>query len=169
MEKNSSKSLIISYGILLGIVSILMAVLKYVLSSNYLEKNYLETVIGILITIAFIVIPIYTYRKNNNGLLSLSQSIKIGLGVAAIAGLIGAVYFFIFANYIQPEFADNLLNVQMKEAMESNPNVSSAQMEEGMQMAKKFMMPMFYAMVVISNLFFGLIISLIAGLILRKE
>jgi len=99
----------------------------------------------------------------------LSQSIKIGLGVSAIAGIIGAIYFFVFANYIEPNFADNLMNVQMKEAMASNPNVSEAQMQEGMEMAKGFMMPMFYTMVILSNLFFGLIISLIAGLVLRKE
>ena len=169
MEKTSSKSLILSYGFLLGLVSILMSVLKYVLSSNYLEKNFFETLAGILITVALVVLPIYYYRKNNNGLLSLSQSIKIGLGVSAIAGIIGAIYFFVFANYIEPNFADNLMNVQMKEAMASNPNVSEAQMQEGMEMAKGFMMPMFYTMVILSNLFFGLIISLIAGLVLRKE
>lgn len=169
MEKTTTKSLIITYGLLLGVLSVLSAVVKYVISGNATDKSVLESIIGIVMTIALIVIPINIHKKNNQGFLTLSDSFKIGLGVSAIAGIIGVIYFVIFANYIQPEFAENLLNSEVKKSMESNPNLSAADMQKGMAMAKSFMMPMFYTMIIVANLFFGFLISLIAGLVLRKQ
>ena len=169
MEKTTTKSLIITYGTLLGILSVLSAVLKYVISGNVAEKSVVETIIGIILTIVLIVVPINIHKKNNNGFLTLSDSFKIGLGVSAIAGVIGVIYFVIFANYIQPDFAENLFNSEVKKSMESNPNISAADIQKGTEMAKSFMMPMFYTMIIVANLFFGFLISLIAGLILRKQ
>jgi hypothetical protein len=169
MEQKTSKNLIITYGLLLGTVSILISVIKYVFSSNILDKSIIESVTGILITIALVVIPITIFKKENNSQLTLSQSLKIGMGVSAIAGVIGALYFFVFANYIQPDIIDKLMNMQIKEAMKTNPSMSAEQMQQGMGMAKKFIMPMFYTMVIITSLFFGFLTSLITGLALRKE
>ena len=169
MEQKSSKSLIITYGLLLGTVSILMSVIKYVFSSDILEKSVIESIIGILITIAFVVIPITIFKKENNSFLTLSQSLKIGLGVSAIAGVLGAIYFFIFANYVQPDFFERLMDSQMKEALKSNPSLSAEQMRQGMEMGKRFIAPMFYAMIIITSLFFGFLTSLITGLAVRKE
>ena len=169
MEQKTSKNLIITYGLLLGTVSILISVIKYVFSSNILDKSIIESVTGILITIALVVIPITIFKKENNSQLTLSQSLKIGMGVSAIAGVIGALYFFVFANYIQPDIIDKLMDMQIKEAMKTNPSMSAEQMQQGMGMAKKFIMPMFYTMVIITSLFFGFLTSLITGLALRKE
>jgi uncharacterized membrane protein (DUF106 family) len=58
---------------------------------------------------------------------------------------------------------------KIKEAMKTNPSMSAEQMQQGMGMAKKFIMPMFYTMVIITSLFFGFLTSLITGLALRKE
>ena len=167
--QKTSKNLIITYGLLLGTVSILISVIKYVFSSNILDKSIIESVTGILITIALVVIPITIFKKENNSQLTLSQSLKIGMGVSAIAGVIGALYFFVFANYIQPDIIDKLMDMQIKEAMKTNPSMSAEQMQQGMGMAKKFIMPMFYTMVIITSLFFGFLTSLITGLALRKE
>ena len=169
MEQKTSKNLIITYGLLLGTVSILISVIKYVFSINILDKSIIESVTGILITIALVVIPITIFKKENNSQLTLSQSLKIGMGVSAIAGVIGALYFFVFANYIQPDIIDKLMDMQIKEAMKTNPSMSAEQMQQGMGMAKKFIMPMFYTMVIITSLFFGFLTSLITGLALRKE
>ena len=169
MEQKTSKNLIITYGLLLGTVSILMSVIKYVFSSNVLDKSIIESIIGILITVALVVIPITIFKKENNSHLTLSQSLKIGMGVSAIAGVIGALYFFVFANYVQSDILDKLLDMQIKEAIKANPSMSAEQMQQGMEMAKKFIMPMFYTMIIITSLFFGFLTSLITGLALRKE
>jgi hypothetical protein len=169
MEQKSSKSLILTYGMLLGTLSILMSVIKYVFSGNILEKSVVESIIGILITIVLVVVPIVVFKKENNSNLSLSQSLKIGMGVSAIAGVIGLIYFFVFANYIETDLFEKLTELQMKEALKANPSMSAEQLQKGMDMAKNFIAPMFYTMLLISSLFFGFLTSLITGLALRKQ
>lgn len=168
MEKQSSKSLIVTYGILLGTLSVLISVIKYVFSSNFLEKNVFESVIGFLLIIILIVIPIKIFR-NSNVILKVSDAIKIGLGVTLIAGLISVVYFYVLANFIQPNLSELIMNTEMEKALKENPNMSSSDMAKGMEMGKKFVMPMLYMGIIIVNLFIGLLVSSISGLILKKE
>jgi Protein of unknown function (DUF4199) len=168
MEKQSSKNLIVTYGILLGTLSVLISVVKYTFSANFLEKNIFENVLGLLLIIILIVIPIRLFR-NSNITLKVSDAMKIGLGVAVIAGLISIIYFYILANYIQPDLSDLIINTEMEKAMKENPNMSSADMAKGIEMGKKFVMPMLYMGIIIANLFIGLLVSSISGLILKKE
>jgi low temperature requirement protein LtrA len=167
-QKQSIKSLILLYGTILAVITILISVVKYAMG-NHLERNVWESVFGIALMIALTVYPIMLFKKGNNGFLNLSQSIKIGLGVAAVSGIISIVYFFIFANYIEPEFAKQVMDAQMTEAIKQNPNMSSADLEKGREMGQKFVMPMLYGGIIVVNLFLGFIISLIAGLAMKKE
>ncbi|MBC8884535.1 DUF4199 domain-containing protein [Flavobacterium piscinae] len=86
-----------------------------------------------------------------------------------VSGIISIVYFFIFANYIEPEFAKQVMDAQMTEAIKQNPNMSSADLEKGREMGQKFVMPMLYGGIIVVNLFLGFIISLIAGLAMKKN
>ena len=135
-QKQSIKSIILLYGIILAIVTVFISVVKYAMG-NHLERNAWESVLGIALMIALTVYPIRLFKKENNGLLSLSQSIKIGLGVAAVSGIISILYFFLFANIIEPDFAKDVMDMQMSEAIKQNPNLSSADLEKGREMGKK--------------------------------
>lgn len=167
-QKQSIKSLILLYGIILAVITILISVVKYAMG-NHLERNVWESVFGIALMIALTVYPIMLFKKGNNGFLNLSQSIKIGLGVAAVSGIISILYFFVFANFIEPEFAKQVMDAQMTEAIKQNPEISSADLEKGREIGQKFVMPMLYGGIIVVNLFLGFIISLIAGLAMKKE
>ena len=54
--------------------------------------------------------------------------------------------------------------------MERNPNMTGEQASQAMDMSSMFMTPAFFSLMsIIGSLFFGLIISLIAGLIMKQE
>ncbi|WP_333694419.1 DUF4199 domain-containing protein [Flavobacterium sp.] len=167
-NKPTLKSLILLYGTILAVITILISVVKYVLG-NHLERNAWESMIGIALMIILIVQPIRILKKSNNGLLSISQALKIGLGVAVISGVLSIFYFVIFANFIEPNFANDVLDAQMSEALRQNPNLSTAELEKGKELGKGLVMPMLYGGIIIVNLFLGFIISLITGLALKKE
>jgi low temperature requirement protein LtrA len=167
-QKQSIKNLILLYGTILAVVTILISVVKYAMG-NHLERNVWESILGIALMIALIIYPIMLFKKGNEGLLNVSQSIKLGLGIAAVAGIISILYFFVFANYIEPNFAKDVMDVQMSEAMKQNPNMSSADLEKGKEMGQKFVMPMLYGGIIVVNLFLGFIIALIGGLAMKKE
>lgn len=167
-QKQSIKNLIILYGTVLALLTILISVLKYVFG-NYLERNVWESIFGFVLLIVLIAYPIKVFKNENNGFLNLSQSFKIGLGVAAVAGILSIAYFFVFANYIEPDFINQVLDAQMSEAIKQNPDISRDEIEKGKEMGKGFVMPMLYGGILIMNLFFGFIIALISGLVMKKE
>lgn len=168
MEKQqlSSKNLILTYGLLLGVLTILISVIKY-MTGNHLERTAIDSIIGIILMIALIVIPIRIYKKQNNEKLSLSESIKIGLGISAVYAVIYVLYMFVFANYIEPGFVGELMDIEMQKL--EDQNMSSEQLDQAMGMMEGFMMPIMYVSILIMSLIIGLIISLITGLVLKKE
>ncbi|NBL64899.1 DUF4199 family protein [Flavobacterium sp. NST-5] len=169
MEKQSMKSLILNYGIMLGVISIMISVIGYITSDNYFEQNSIVQIIGTLLLIVFIVIPIRIFKKNNNGFLELGQAIKISLGVSAISAILSAVYIWVFSNYIEPDFLNMLIEYQKAEAIKANPTMSAEQLNQGIEAARNFMMPMTYVMIIAVTLFVGFLTGLITGLVLKKS
>ncbi len=167
METLSRKSITWTYGILLGIANIVISVITYVTAANYLENSAMKTVIGLVVFAFFILYPLYLLKKSNNGFLGLGESVKVGLGISAIAALIGLIYMVVFTNFIDPEMFNKIVEAQRNQPLPAN--VSQADMDKGMEMSRKFMPIIMYASIVIVTLITGLVISLIGGLIFRKE
>lgn len=167
-QKQSIKNLIFTFGFILALLSILVSVVKYVMG-RHLENSAIDSIIGLVLLIALVVYPITLFKKQNNGFITLSQSLKIGLGVAAVAAVISVIYFVIFANYIEPEFVNDVMSAEMSRQIKANPNMSKADLEKGMEVGKGFVLPMLYGGIIVVNLFLGFITSLITGLAIKKE
>lgn len=167
MEKTTIKNIILIHGLILGILSMLIAVVKYAFANNYLEKNVIEQIVSILIMLIMIVIPIKAFKKSNNSFLSLSQSIKIGLGVSLIASLLVIIYIYVFSNFIEPDFKNQLISIEIKKMEVAN--TPSKTIETAVDMMNNYFMPIMYFSIIIVNLLLGLIFSLITGLVLKKE
>lgn len=165
-QQHSQKNLIFTYGILLGVLTILISVIKY-MTGNHLERTFIETIIGIILMIVLIVIPIRIFKKQNNDKLSLSESIKIGLGVSAVYAVLYVVYMFVFANYLEPNFVSDLMEIETQKL--EDQNLTSEQIDQAVGMMEGFMMPIMYVSILIMSLIIGLIIALITGLALKKE
>lgn len=168
-QKLQSRKFIINYGLLLGLASIVLSVILYVLDMH-MQQGWLTGTLSFAIMAGIIIYGINEFKKNNGGYLTLGEALKIGVGVALIAGIIGAIYQFIFMNYIEPDFLDKMMELQFEKMIEDNPDMTEEQINMSMEMGKKFSTPWITtAFSIIGSLFFGLIISLIAGLIMKKE
>ena len=58
---------------------------------------------------------------------------------------------------------------EIKNAIKQKPSVSIDEIKKGLEMARNFIMPMMYFAIIMMNLLIGLIVSLITGLIMKKE
>ncbi len=113
---------------------------------------------------------IKTYKENNGNYLSIKESIKVGLAMAVVGGLIGAVYAYLHYSFIQPEFIDAIREEAYNDMTSSNPNMRSEQLESATKMMNIFTSVFFLStMTLIASMFFGLIISLITGAIMKKD
>jgi hypothetical protein len=166
--KTSGKSIMLNYGLILGFVSIIIALLNYVFGDLY-KPHWILIVVSLLASAAVIVLGIKKFKESNGGFLTVGQAIKTGLGIALISGLVYAVYLVVFFNFIETSYFDNMAAVQEQTIAEKYPNLTDEQMEGAIKNASMFNTTgANVTMSLIFSLFFGLIISLIGGLIMKR-
>lgn len=167
-SNGSVKKIALNYGLLLGLASIAFSVVTYVIGVH-LERPWWVSVVSIIITTLFVVYGIKAFKKDNGGYLSLGEAIKTGLAISLIAGILGVLYSFIFMNYIEPDTTAQILEMTREQMYEQNPNMTEEQAEMALSMTKTFTSPgIMAAFGIIASLFFGFIISLIAGLVMKQ-
>nr|WP_315136758.1 DUF4199 domain-containing protein [uncultured Capnocytophaga sp.] len=166
-------SIALRNGILLGLASVAFTVLLYVTDFLYTDNTLLAVItwlINIAISVVFIAIAVEQYKKANEGFLSIGEAIKVGVLVAVIAGVIGAIYQVIYATIIDPDYYDKVVEVAMKK-MSAMANFNEEQLEEfqdKMYTNKPSIVSSFSTSIIFSAIG-GLIISAIVGAVKKKE
>tara|TARA_B100000767_G_C19778353_1_gene544258 strand:- start:9544 stop:10068 length:525 start_codon:yes stop_codon:yes gene_type:complete len=163
------KKYILIYGSLLGGISVVFGLMLFFLDMHYQQETSV-TVVNSLISISVIGIAQFVYRKDNEGIMSLSHGLKIGLGIAVISGIIGVMYFLVLSNVLDPEMMNKALEMGMNQFLDQNPEASEEMINQVRSMQEKFTGPvMTSSFILIFSLLFGLIFSLITGLILKRN
>jgi len=157
-----------NYGVILGVIMILISVIMYVTGMSLDGVQWPQYLYYIIFPIV-IFYAISTFKRQNASTLSLGEAIKIGVVAAAVSAIIYVVYGLIFNYLIDPEFM-----VQMKEVvrdkMLENPNMTEEMVDQQMGVVEKFMDPVIgSAFWIAASMLFGLLWSLIAGLVMKKE
>jgi len=157
-----------NYGIILGVVMIFIGVISYVTGLALEGKQWPQWLYYIIFPIV-IFYAISQFKKQNANVLSLGEAIKVGIVIAAISALVYIVYGLIFNYIIDPEFMGQVKEVVRDKMLEA-PNATQEIVDQQMKMVELFMNPLIGSALWIGlSLFFGLIYSLIAGLVMKKE
>ena len=166
-QTTSAKSIMINNGLILGLISILISVTVYATGYTY-DQHWSVGVISFLIMVAIIVMGIKKFKASNEGFLSIGEAIKMGLGIALISGIISVAYTYVFTSFIEPDFFINLAQVQEQKWIDQG--LTDEQIEGAKVMMDKMSNPMMTAgFTVIGSLFFGFIISLITGAVMKES
>ena len=166
--KRSIRDFILHYGTILGLLSIVFALIIFFLDLHYAQENSVSFVnYGISITV--LIIALLDFRKTNNEILSLGDSIKMGMGVFLISAIYVSIYTFILLNFLDPETLIKSLEVTEMKILEQNPEISEDQLDQILSFQEKFSTPFVISTVlVIFSLISGFFSSLILGLIFKK-
>lgn len=168
-QNPSPKSIIISNALILSAISIAFNLMLYFLDMHY-QQSQEAGIVGIIIMIAILIYAFIQFKKLNEGYLSLSEALKIGLGISLVAALIGVVYTYILTEFLDPGMMDKALDFQIEKIRMENPEITSDQIAGMREMQEKFSSPLIRsAFQIIGSLFIGFIISLIGGLIIKKS
>jgi preprotein translocase subunit YajC len=168
MEENQPKTgkFSLNYGLILGLISVAFGIMLYSMDAHT-TRDTTTQVISILIMVAITFWGIYSFRKANNGYLSLGEALKLGAGIALIAGIIAVIYTAIMANVIDPDFATKVAEIQ-KAADEAAGEFSSEQIQQRYDGTINYFW-ISYPFILIINIVIGLVIGLVGGLILKKQ
>tara|TARA_R110000787_G_scaffold86285_7_gene184050 strand:- start:6803 stop:7330 length:528 start_codon:yes stop_codon:yes gene_type:complete len=166
-QKSSIKQIALNYGVIWGLLSIVLSVVAYV-TNNYIDRPMWLTIAGLAIMIGIIVYGLKAFKSDNEGFLSVSEALKVGLAISVIAGIIGTIYNLLFVTVIEPEFINQTLEFTRETLITDNPEMTQEQMDMTMGITEKMMTPLVMsAMGIIFTLFLGFITSLIAGLVMK--
>lgn len=126
----------------------------------YVIRNFVT--LGLLATGIFI--TVYMAKKNNNGFLEFNNALKAGVIYSLILALTLAIFNYVYYTYITPDTIDYFLSEVKKDAIAHH--VKDADMQKFLEAERsnfssyKLIPPV---------LFFGLVISLLAGAIFQKK
>jgi ABC-type antimicrobial peptide transport system permease subunit len=127
-------------------------------------------IVSLIIMIGVLLYSFISFKKQNEGFLSLSEALKIGIGVSLVSALIGIVYTQILVNFLDPDTMKKSLELSMDTMRAENPEMPQEALDTARSMQEKMSSPLIFSAVqIIFALFFGFIISLIGGLIVKKS
>ncbi len=162
-----SKSIILNYGVYLGIASILINLVVYA-TGDYLKPHWSISVLSALLMVVIIVFANKKFKELNSGFMSWGQSVKIGVGLTVISAIIIIVYQQIFANFIEPDYAQQML--MMQEQTWTDQGMTSEQIDSAKEMMQKFQSPVISSAIgIVVAAFIGFVVSAIVGAIMKKS
>ena len=168
-KKASVRKIALNYGLYMALATIVLSVIVYVMGQA-LEQPWWQSVLNFAILVLFIVFGFKAFKREGDGFMSLGDALKTGLAIVLVSALVVSVYNYIFMNFIEPDFVDQMLDKARENMLEQNPNMTDEQLETAMGFTSKFMSPgIMFAFGLIASLFFGFIVSLITGLIMKQN
>jgi len=131
-------------------------------------NGLITTLVMIGIGLAIVYLGLKEYRSANNGQLALGRGIVWALGFGVIAGIIGAIFSFIFFSFLAPEFITDTMELQMAEMEEQG--MGEEEMEVAAGYTEMFMSPVVFAVFgFLGQIFYALIQGLIASIALKTR
>ncbi len=166
-QQVSPMQIALKWGGYAGIALIIFDLVLYVLGMKSASGGNPIQYLGFVIFIAFVVMSIKSYAESN-GYMSYGQGLGTGVLTSLIAGVIVAIYSYLFMTLIAPEFMEGALDA-VKDQWEAQ-GMSDAEIEQAEGYAGMFMTP---GVLTISALLMytvlGLVISLIASAVLKRD
>lgn len=140
----------------------------FFLDAHY-QGDTLSSVVPLILSVGLINYGIYQFKKDNSGFVSLSEALKVGVGISLISGIIGTIYGVILTEFLDPEFMNKTFEIAKQKMLDANQELSMEDANQAIEMSKKFTsLPIRIAGGLISSVFIGFFVSLIGGLVLKK-
>ena len=91
--KIQTSSYALNFGIMLGMATVFFQLMLFVLDAHY-QGDTLSSIIPLTLSVGFINYGIYQFKVDNLGFISLSEGLKVGVGIALISGIICSLLKF---------------------------------------------------------------------------
>ncbi len=156
----------LTYGLYLGIATILVSVIFYVLGFTFEKWVQYPTYI---ILLAGVILAQLNFRKALGGEMTYGQAFGVGVMTVIFSSILGAIYTYLLYTVIDPSLQEQL-RLFMEQQIIEQGRVPEEQLDATIEMMSKFQTPLIIS---ISSIFggaiTGLIISLITSIFTKKE
>jgi hypothetical protein len=166
MEENTStaptvRSVGIKYGVISSVVGIVFFLILSVSGLNAFDNKW--GWVNMIISVAILILAHKNFKDDGDGFMSYGQGVGIGFWMSLTAVVIGGLFTFVYANFVDTGVMD-LMWEQQYEQMSAR-GMSDDQIETAVGWTKKLFWPMY----VFFGLFFGVLIALVVSIFTQKK
>tara|TARA_B110000093_G_C12636186_1_gene272282 strand:+ start:42 stop:557 length:516 start_codon:yes stop_codon:yes gene_type:complete len=166
IQKTTPGKFGVNFGLVLGVLMIIISMLIYATDMALKGQDWPMNIYYVLFPVT-IFYSINKYKKQNDGLLGVSEAIKTGIIVALISALVYVLYALLFNYVIDPSYNEQILEFSTNKIAESDAPLEAK--EISLKMIEFFINPINGSLFWIAmSLFLGLIYSLTGGLVMKK-
>lgn len=166
------KTTVLKFGLYGGIVMVALFLISY----QFMDTLSFATqeVLGYLsmfVALTFVFFGIRSYRDNqNNHTITFGRAFGLGILIALVPAVLFGTFDALYVTFVYPEFFDDYLAASIAEMQKTlSGDELAAKIAEMQQMKEWAENPFFtFALMFITVLLLGLIISLISAIILKK-
>ena len=154
-------------GLIMGLAGVIFTLVLWFLDLTFNKGvPYLFLVIAVFLLYYFIKM----YRDNYlHGMITYGQSLGAGMIIFVYSSIVSAIFGYLLYTVIDPDLTGKALAFA-EEQMRASGRVPEDMIDTSLEIQKKIMKPgIMMAMSFFSNIFFGLVISLIVSIFTRKE
>lgn len=156
----------VRFGIISGFIGILTSLILYFTNQEY--TSLLKWLPVIFMMVIIIVGQQQMAKANSSYLISFGTLFKAGMVITLITAIVMVIYFIFYANFIEPNFADKVLDISRAEM--AKKGLSEDQTEAAIEISRKFMSPIIMCVIsFISNLVIGVLAAVVGAAIFKNE
>ncbi len=156
------------FGAIAAAIGIVFSLMLHFMDMTY-EQSPVIQFISYLIPVVLVIMAILSFKKNNGGLLSIGQSLKIGVGVFFVSGIIGFLHLLIYSNTLEPDFTANFAQIQADAIREAKPELDENIIQIQQESIQKYFYIGYFIFFLIPSLIVGLLVGLFTGLFAKKS
>lgn len=161
----SPSSVGLRYGIMLGIVSIILTAVGLITGQ---EQNTVFSILGLVVLIAFIVLAHRAFKQAHGGFMSFGQGVTIGTIATVISTVLSSLFRYVYTTFIDPQATERAM--EAARAKLEAQGMSDEQIDQAVALTSKMSNgPMAVVLAIVFGLFVGLILSLIISAITKRN
>ena len=155
----------ISYGVILGVVSILVTAIVYAVDINLFLSGWI-TFVKVIAFLTVMILLLSKTKKELNGIYSFKQAFTTFFIAACIGLLLATTFEIILYNFIDPSLKDTLKEMSIKFTVNFMEKLGAPQSEINKTIVKLQETDQFSIGQLLQGTFFYLVFASIPGLIL---
>lgn len=153
----------LKFGLILGVVSILITLVKFMAGANPMENNWINNVISLALVVLAVVFAHRNFKEGGDGFMSYGQGLGVAMVTVIISTILSGLFMYVYMNFVDISAWDAIWE-KAEEDM-----IAQGQSDEAIEMGLSWGKKLFWIIFPLAAAFWGLIIGLIVSIFTQKK